>query len=165
VTLAPSPARDLGVGDVAHECVPEPILRLTLDRREARASQKLPALELTEIAVHSSSRQAADRGESARPDDLSDDGGVLEEGFALVGERVEAGRNKALDRLGDREPLISDSAKAPVGALEQPAVLEHPDELHSEEGITGRGADDGLRGLARDRLARQLRDELAGLVL
>jgi hypothetical protein len=57
-------------------------------------------LDLVRIAV-------VHRADRAGPEDLPQHRGVLEKGLALLGERVEAGRNQRVNRLRDGTSPLS----------------------------------------------------------
>jgi hypothetical protein len=91
--------RDLAVRHVTHERVCEGELALALERRAPLAADEALALEGMEGRGRGG-RVATDR---ARPEDLPDDGRVLQEALIRLGEPVEARSDDALQRLGERE--------------------------------------------------------------
>ncbi len=79
-TLRP---RDLPVGDVPNERVPERDLPLALHRRRARRADELSPLELVQAGLDLLLRRTADRGHGPAPEDLPENGRVLEQPLAL----------------------------------------------------------------------------------
>src|SRR5438034_5337230 len=90
VLLGARRARDLLIRHVANEHMPERKLLLTLDRRRARRSNELLAHELAHAVLHGALLDVPDRGDGAGPEDLSDDGRVLQERLPFWRKRVEA---------------------------------------------------------------------------
>ena len=102
VLLAAHQARDLGIGDVAQEQVEERVLRLVRDRRAPVPADELLALERVNLLFKSRRVRITERGDRARPEDLPDHGGVLEELFLERRQGVQPRADDSLDRLGQR---------------------------------------------------------------
>ena len=92
VLLPAREARDLSVGDVAHEHVPERVLRLAPDSRPALAPQDPLAIERVQRVVV--------RVDRTRPEDLPVDRRVLDDPLLLRRETVEPRGDQPLHRLG-----------------------------------------------------------------
>ena len=69
----------------------------------------------------------AHRTNRAGPEHLPDDGGVLEEGLAVDGQRVEPGGDERLNGVG--EWRYRRRCASPAALVEELSVAEHPDEL------------------------------------
>ncbi len=108
VLLRPLRTRDLPVGDVADQHVPERVLRLAGDRRCARTLDELLALERVKSSSSACQRvtpsTACDRAE---PEHLPDDGRVLEQPLLRFGERVEPRGDDPLHRLGQLDDVAA----------------------------------------------------------
>ena len=128
--------RDLSVGYVAHEGMPERVLGLVLDRARAdRAHQLLPR-EVVERLAGQALPDASHGGDRARPEDLPDHRGVLQEALAIDRQGVQPRADEGLHGLGDGHPaLVGDRSECRPVALEDPPVGEHPDELLRVERI------------------------------
>ena len=96
-------ARNLAVGDVTNQGVPERVLSLTFDRRRPCRPQKLLAGQLMEALADVLTTALADRLEGSGPEDLADDGSILEEPLAVRRQRVEPCGDQALYRIGQRQ--------------------------------------------------------------
>ena len=94
---------DLAVRDVAHQQVEERVLRLTRDRRVPLAADELLAAEGVQPFLDDRARQLRDRDQCALPDDLAEDGRVLQELLLLLRQGVEPRGDHPLDRLGQRQ--------------------------------------------------------------
>src|SRR5207245_747252 len=92
---------DLSVGDVAQEHVRERPLALALERRTALAGEEALALE----PVQDGGRLDRVPAQRTRPEDLAEDGGILENCLLPRREPVESGRDDPLQRLGQRKVL------------------------------------------------------------
>ncbi len=114
---------DLCVRDVADEHVPEGVLHVVGDSGVARAADELLAAELVQALEHRFLRDMADRGERAGPEDLADDGGVVQQRLPVGRQNVEARCDRRLHSLGDRDLPVRDLA-------------EHARELLGEQGIS-----------------------------
>jgi len=79
VLARPRRARDLPVGNVPDQCVPEGVLDLAVHRRHSRPSDELLAGELVEAEVRDPIVDPAHRCDRARPEDLANDGGVVDQ--------------------------------------------------------------------------------------
>ena len=99
VRLGPAGARDLGVGDVADEDVPEDERGLAGHGRPALAADELLALEPEQALLDLVARAVAHGRQRPDPEDLAHDGRALEECLLLRRQRVEAGGDDALDGL------------------------------------------------------------------
>ena len=127
--------RDLLVGDVSDEQVPEPVLRLALHRRLAGGPHELLACELVQRPLDLVRIAVAHGADRAGPEHLAQHGRVLEEGLALLGERVEAGRDQRVNRLRERH-IRATSERAVL--VEQVAVTQHPHELLGVQRVAAR---------------------------
>ena len=87
VTARPLRPRDLAVGDVAHEQVPERVLALPLHRARPGGADELLAGKLVQRQLELARVAAAHLGQRARPEHLPEHGRVLEQALAL-GESV-----------------------------------------------------------------------------
>ena len=76
------------------------VLVLARDRRAPRSLDELLALEPEEEIVGLRASRAVERRERAEPEDLADDGRVLEQPLLVLGERVEARGDDSLDGVG-----------------------------------------------------------------
>ncbi len=85
-------ARDLAVGDVANEHVAEGVLGLARDGGAPLAADELLALERVQALLDCPALAPAERRERAEPEDLADDGGVLEQLLLLGREQRRAAR-------------------------------------------------------------------------
>ena len=94
----PRTTRDLAVGDVADQRVPERVFGLTFDRRQPCRAQELLAGQLMEALADVLATALAHRLECSRPEDLADDGSVLEQPLAVRRQRVEPCGDEPLDR-------------------------------------------------------------------
>jgi len=134
-------------------------LRLTGDARAARAPQELLSLEPEHQLVGGSPVALAERAERAQPDCAPDHGSILQQALLLGGERVEAGGNDALHRLGEsarvgaaldqHAHVLLRIERVPVGAGEQLSLG-----LDLEHGRVDQGADQLSRLGLGERLER-----------
>ena len=83
VPLSPGCARNLRVGDIAKQDVPEAVLRLAGHRRTPRLLYELLSLQADEPAPHLAVRDVTNRLHCAGPEDLPDHGRILKD--RLVG--------------------------------------------------------------------------------
>src|SRR5205085_6593071 len=98
--LAALAARNLAVGDVAEEHVPECVLVLPGDRRTTSALHELLALEPVQHLLGHRPWEFGDDLERTHPEHLPYDGRALDEPLLVVREGVESGRDDALHALG-----------------------------------------------------------------
>ncbi len=149
----PRGPRDLAVGDVADQRVPERVLRLPLDRGAPRLPDELLPGELVHGLADDRLVHAGHRGEGARPEHLPHDRRVLEEGLAVRGQRVQAGGDDGLDGFRDRDhrPLPDRPGAAVPG--EGAMVDEHLGELLRVQRVPAGLLEQRALGLGReDRL-------------
>ena len=102
----------------------------------------------------------------AGPEDLPDDGGVGEHRLRVGRQRVQAGGDQRLDRVGERD--LGPFAQLPARALldEQVLVLQQAHELLGVEGVAAGSIEDRLLELGGDHgRLEQRRDESRGLLL
>ena len=71
--------RNLPVGDVADEHMPDGVLRLARHRRAAVAAHELLALERVQLLLASQAEMPGDRSDRAQPEHLPDNRGSLEQ--------------------------------------------------------------------------------------
>src|SRR5919109_757063 len=105
----PMPTRALGsgnlrVGDVANEDVPKGVLTLAVHRRRPRRSYELLSCELVQCDLKLVLASAADLRKSAGPEDVADDGGILQQALPLVSERVQPRGDQRMDAV--RQPSV-----------------------------------------------------------
>jgi hypothetical protein len=145
MALGPTPAWNLVVGDVAKKLVAEGIFHVACDRRAARPLNELPPHERLQKRFGVPARDAADRLECAGPEDLADDGGVLEQLFLDVGQRVQPRRNDPLQGLRQ---------------LLEPAVLDqHATQLLRVERVAADAREQRLVRLGRGHRLREHRSD------
>jgi hypothetical protein len=118
----PPGARDRAIGDIAQQDVPKGVLVLPRHGAAALAADELPPFQLVEPFLELEPVAPGDRLEGGRPEDLADDGGVLEQLLVRRIERVDARRDDPLHRLGELEPS-------------RPALTRHAHELLGVERI------------------------------
>jgi hypothetical protein len=136
-------ARELSVGHVADEDVPERVLVLALDRGAALPPDELLALESVEQPI----QLIALTTERAGPEDLAHDRRVLQHPLLICGEPVDPGSDDALDGIRQRQAL--DGAAL---AVEQCVLL-------GIERVAAGVLQQRRLGLSREqRLAEQLAD-------
>ena len=154
-------AGDLLVGDVSDEQVPEPVLRLPLHRRLAGRPHQLFARELVQRPLDLMWITVVHCADGAGPEHLPQHRRVLEEGLALLGKGVKAGRDQCLDRLGERHVrCLSESA----ALVEEIAVAQHPHELLGIQRVSAGPLEQELLRLRREhRPFQQGGDELGGV--
>lgn len=116
-------ARNLAIGDVADQGVPEDVLRLILYRGRPRPSHELLACELMEPFANVFRVAIAHRFERTGPEDLAEHGRVVEQRLPLRRDRVQARGDDALHRVGQRE------------ILGRAALAEHPHVLLGVERV------------------------------
>ncbi len=155
-------SRDLLVRDVAYERVPECVLVLARDRAPTLAAHEFLASERVEPRLE----RPALASERAQPEDPADHSCVLEELLLVRRQRVEAGGDDALHRLGEdglarslaqhsRELLRVERVAACV--LEQPRLQLCVDGRAPEKGVQKRGR----LALGERRKERRRRVDLA----
>jgi hypothetical protein len=136
----PGRPRQLAVGHLPGEGVPEGVLALAGDRGPAGRADERPAGQLPEGGLGGGRVPPADGEHRAH------DRGVLQQGPALGGEGVEPGRDQGLDgvgedRVGGREPHRG------AVALQQAAVVEHAADLLGVERVAADAGQEGGVGL------------------
>ena len=160
VLRRPADPRDLAVGDVADEHVPEAVLGLAGHRALPGRPDELRPGELVQAGADRLLVAVADRRERACPEDLADNGGVLKQGLALLRECVQAGGDQRLQVVGEGD--LGAFAQLELSALahEQLAVLEHAHELLRIERVAaGALQDERLHLRRQQRLVEQDGDE------
>ena len=147
--------RDLLVADVSHEDVPEAVLGVALHRAAATGTDELLASELMERMLHLALVAVTHLGERAGPEHLADHSGVLEQALPVRGERVEAGGDQRLERLGHRSGVFTDAA-----------VGDQAHELLGVQGVPARPLQQCLLRLGREnRALEQSRDQTGRLLV
>jgi hypothetical protein len=146
VLLRPQGARDLAVGDVANEHVPERVLSLGRNRGAPLAPHELLALEPVQALLDRPALEPVHGGERSAPEDLPDHGRVLNERLVLGGERVEPCSDDPLDGL--RQGRVVRGSHSPLG--DHPGVL-----LGIERVAPGLGEQRSLRLGRHDGLLEQ----------
>lgn len=132
--LGPLAARDLAVGDVAHEEMAEGVLGLAFHGAPPLSPDELPVLEVVQLLLHAPALSSRDRGDGPEPEDLPEHGGGLHERLRLGSEQVEPRSDDALDTLGHRS------------VVDRPALAEQSRELLGVERVpTCTGEHGGLR--------------------
>ena len=155
--LGSSRTRDLAVGHVSHEQVPEGVFALSRDRGPALATHELLPLEPVQGLLGSRPFYACDLRSGPQPEHLAENRSVLKERLLLVGQRIEPGRHDSLHRLGERQLALS---------RQELAIGDHPDELLGVERVSARPLQERGLGLGRkDRPLEQGRQEARGLVV
>jgi hypothetical protein len=148
VLVGPPLPRDLRVGDVANENVPEHVCPFARDGRAPLTAHELLALERLEAVLGVlDARHVCQR---SSPEHLPDDGRGLEQRLLLERERVEPRRDHSLDRVRQRER----TAVLPLG--------EHPCVLLRVERIAARLGDELARLLPSDELLEEAGSLLLG---
>ena len=146
-------ARDLPVRDVADERMPEHVLRLPPERRQPRRPEELLAGELVKAAADLVRAPSSHGLERAGPEDLADDGGVLEHRLPVGRQRVEPRGDDALDGVGQRQ------------VLRRSDFEEQPHVLLGIQGIAACPLEQGGLSLCwKDSSLEQPRDESCGFV-
>ena len=102
VAVRPRGSGHLAVGDIAYEYVTEGVLRFAGNSRPPLAGDEFLPLECVEPILELPTLEVSERDERVRPEDLAEDGRVLEEGLLRVSEEVEPGRDDALHRFRKR---------------------------------------------------------------
>ena len=103
----------------------------------------------------------AHRGDCPGPEDLADDGPIVQQCFPVRRERVEASRDQRLDVVGDGDVLVDQLA---LFGKHTP-VTQHPDELLGVEGVSpGSLEESSLRLCGEDRLLHERREQVCGFV-
>ena len=152
VRLGSAGPRDLGVGDVADEDVPEDEGGLAGHGRPALAADVLLALQPEEALLDLVARAAAHRGQRPDPEDLPDNRRALQERLLLRRQRVEARGDDSLDGLGQRELRPGER------------LGEHADVFLGVERIAARVGEEPRRAAVLDGLLREEGDQqLLGL--
>jgi len=143
---------DLPVGDVPDEQMPEGVFGVTGQRRGPLAPHELPPLKRVEPLLEHAALAVCEQHESAKPEGLADNGGVLDQLFLLEFEQIEAGGDHALHRLGQ--------------LLDPPALPQGPRVLLGVERVTA-GAGEQLRlGVGRqDGALEQLAEQPRGFLV
>jgi hypothetical protein len=118
--------------------VPERVLRLTGNRRTPLVSDELLAPERMQPLLDQIARLASDHCDRAEPEDLADDGRVLQQGLLLRRKRVQARRDDSLHRLRDRELACA-------------GLLDHVRELLRVERVAAGPCDEQRAGHLRQR--------------
>ncbi len=155
-----SGARDLAVRHITDQRVPERVLGLTIQGGRAVGTHQLAAEHVRETVVDRWLVAAAERGERARPEDLADDGGVLQERLVLVRQLVQARADQRLERLGHRDVVQLGDRTVVALEVDHPAVDEQLDELLGEQRIPSRAFDQhGLGRCGKHGALEQRRDE------
>ena len=154
VALGAGGARDLGVADVPHEDVPEAVLGLALHRGGAGWADELLARELVQGELDLARVPPAHLGDGAGPEDLAQNGGVLEQALPLRRKRVEAGCDERMHRV---RHLLGLAALA--------AIREQAHELLGIEGVAAGALEQGLLRLGGKECALEERGHQAGRLL
>ena len=81
--LGPRRTRDLAVGHVADQGVPERVLHLVLDGRDLCRPNQLLAYQLVQLVPNLALLDARHGRQGPGPEHPADDGGVLQQGLAL----------------------------------------------------------------------------------
>jgi len=102
--------RDLGVGDVAHEEVPERILALPRHRARTRRSHELLSRQFVQRELDIPLLAAPHLGDGVCPEDLADDCRVLEQALPLGRKRVQAGGDQRLEGVRQHRLVSRQSA-------------------------------------------------------
>ena len=97
--LGPRRPRNLSVCDVPDEQVQEGVLTLALDRRPSLATEEVLARERVQALLDRGPITTVHLRDGSRPEDLAEDGGILEQRLLLRLEAVEPGGDDALDGL------------------------------------------------------------------
>jgi hypothetical protein len=159
VATCPLRPRDLAVGNVAHEQVPERILALPFHRARAGRADELLAGKLVQGQLEVTRLATADLSQGAHPKDLADYGRVLKQALAFRRERVQTGGDERLQTLGQRR------LRQGISRLVESAVCEKAHELLRIERVAARSleyrllelsAEVGARGEVGDELSRLL---------
>jgi hypothetical protein len=155
-------ARDLRVGDVADETVAERELGLPFDRGLPRRPHEISAHELVQPVAHRALVRVADCRKRSRPEDLADDGRVLEQALTLGAQRVEPSRDQRLQRLRYGHVVARPLAqhlhellrveRVTAGAIEQPLLR-----LGRKNGPLEQRADQPRGVVVRERRERDRR--------
>jgi hypothetical protein len=160
VATCPLRPRDLAVGNVAHEQVPERVLALPFHRARPGRADELLAGKLMQRQLEFALVPVADLGQRAHPKDLAEHGRVLEQALAVRRERVQAGGDQCLQALGQRR-LGED-----VSPVIEGAVCEQSHELLRIEWVAARAFEDRLLELPAEVSAgSEVRDELGRLLV
>ena len=138
--------RDLAVGDVSHEDVPEAVLHLSFHRAPPGRPHQLLARQLVQRLLDLMRVPGSHGGGRTGPEDLSDHRRVLQELLPLEGQRVEPGRDQRLDRLREWHVRVPLEAAALVEEL---AVTQHADELLRVQRVSARAFQQQLLRLRR----------------
>ena len=153
--------RDLAVGDVAHEHVPEGVLVLASDRRAPLGAHELLARKRVEGELGVGAFAAPNRADGAEPKDLAEDRCVLEE--LLLGDRepVEPRRDDALHVLGQRQlprrAALVEQPRELLGIQRVPARAREQRRLHlcRQDGSFEQRGEQARRVIVRERRDRQ----------
>ena len=155
--LGSSRTRDLAVGHVSHEQVPERVFALSRDRRPALATHELLSLEPVQGLLGRRPFHSSDLRGGTQPEHLAENRGVLKKHLLFLRQRIEPGGDDSLHRFGERQLAVS---------RQQVAIGEHADELLGIERVSARPLQERGLGLGRkDRSLEQGREEARGLVV
>jgi hypothetical protein len=145
--------RDLAVGDVADEDVPERELGLADNRRTAGAADEVFRLEGMKKLCRRLPLPRSHGGHGAEPEDLANHGRGLKQRLLAVREEIEPRRDQTLDRLRQRQLALV----AELGG--------HANELLRVEGISPRPREQGGLHLRRQHhLFEECVDQPRGVV-
>ena len=156
-------ARNLLVGDIADERVPEGELLLAVDRGNPDRADELAVHEPVQVPPDRISLTLADRGDAARPEHPADDGGVMEERLELGPEGVEPCGDERMHGLGHGETVDGSSLREHACELlgvERVATRpleEHPLRLGRQERAVEESVDEATGLLDRERRERDRR--------
>ena len=140
--------RDLPVGDVADQRVPEEMLGLPGDARGRRTAYQLAPRREVQERAHLVLGHPRDSGHRARPEDPPDHRGVVQQRLQGRWERVHACADQRLQGVGHRDRGVRVGQSAAPGAVEDPLVCEHPHEFLGEERVPAASLDQHRLGLA-----------------
>ena len=142
----PGRPRELAVGHLAGEVVPEGVLALAGDRGAAGGADERPAGQLLEVGLGAGRVPPADREQRPRPEHRADHRGVLQQRSALGGEGVQPGGDQGVDRVGKDRVGGREPHRGPV-ALQQAPVVEHAADLLGVERVAADAPQQGGVGL------------------
>ena len=156
VLVGAAGARDLRVGDVTDEQVPERVFALLAHRRAPLPADELLPLEGVQRLLGLRPVTVADPGDSPEPEDLADDGRVLEQELLDHGQTIEAGGDDPLHGLGQLRLAVAPGSE----------LGEHSRELFGVERVAAGMVDQRRLNVGREHGALEQRvDELGGLVV
>ena len=142
----PGRPRELAVGHLAGEVVPEGVLALAGDRGAAGGADERAAGQLLELGLGAGRVPPADREQRPRPEHRADHRGVLQQRSALGGEGVQPGGDQGVDRVGKDRVGGREPHRGPV-ALQQAPVVEHAADLLGVERVAADAPQQGGVGL------------------